>query len=594
MCGIAGWVAPDAAPIDERAIVAMTRTLAHRGPDGEGVHIEPGCGLGHRRLALIDVKSGAQPMANEDGTIWVVANNEIYNYLELRASLTARGHRFSTTSDTEVLVHLYEDLGEACVEPLVGMYACALWDRRTRTLLLVRDRFGIKPLYYAVDAHGGLRFASELRALLSVPGIDRQIDLLAVRDYLRDLTIAEPRTIFRGVHKLAAGHCLTWRDGVIAVRRYWRLPDRVAASVPAAAAVQDLERLLLESTALSLRSDEPLGLFLSGGLDSSTLAWAMHQCGARPLRTFSVSFAEPQFDESPYSRAVAAAFDSEHHEICVSKNEATEVALRLVDWFDEPFADASALPTYILAREARRSVKAVLAGEGADELFGGSGWHDLGAATARSAAELIAPPTKAIFPPVALAAVFAADARAQLATETSDPGAALADEMPAGVDGLHQQLYADITSYLPSDLLAKIDRMSMLNSLEVRVPYLNHPLAEFVWQLPTALKQQNGVRKYLLRVLAERVLPPAVVTRAKQGFAIPMDTWLWEPGGFRDAVYDTLGDAHSRTRGLLDSSVIASMLDEHDRLHQLHGYRLWALYVLEQWLRQAHAAGARW
>jgi len=302
------------------------------------------------------------------------------------------------------------------------------------------------------------------------------------------------------------------------------------------------------------------------------------------LRTFSVSFAEPQFDESPYSRSVAAVFGCEHHEVVVSKDEATDVAVDLVDWFDEPFADSSALPTFILSREARRFVKAVLCGEGADELFGGSIWHDLGEPLT-SVAELIAPRAKVVFPADMLDALFSDAGHRELDAEPYDPAAAVAREMPVGLDRLHQHLFADISLYLPSDLLTKIDRMSMLNSLEARVPYLNHPLAEFVWKLPTPLKVRDGVRKHLLRVVAQSALPPAVITRAKQGFAIPMDAWLWEPGRFRDAVYDTLRSDPCRNRGWFDHALIARMLEEHDRPLQLHGYRLWALFVLERWLQ---------
>lgn len=582
MCGITGWVAPAGAPIDERSLAAMTRALAHRGPDGEGLHLEPGCGLGHRRLSLLDRPGGAQPMAAAEGDLRLVANNEIYNYLELRQSLAARGHRFTTSGDTEVLLHLYEDLGEACVEPLVGMFAFALWDRRRRTLLLARDRFGVKPLYYHVAADGSLRFASELRALLAAPGVPRDLDWHSMHAYLRDLSVPEPRTILRDVHKLPAAHVLVWHEGSVRLRRYWNLPPpRGSAASPEA--LEELEAELLESTALSLRSDEPVGLFLSGGLDSSLLAWSMRTSGARPLRTFSVSFAEPQVDESRFSRAVAAAFDCEHREIRVTKDEATEAALRLVGWLDEPFADSSALPTLILSREARKSVKAVLSGEGADELFAGSPWHLDAAASDATVADQLAPQRKVVFPPSMLDDILAADLRARLGK--ADAGDSLAD-MPAGLDRLHRQLWADIATYLPADLLTKIDRMTMLESLEARVPYLNHPLAERIWSLPAELKLDRGVRKVLLRSLGERLLPAEISARPKQGFAVPMDIWLWEPGRFRDAVYDTLRDPRCRTRGWFDPVRVDSLLDEHDRLRGLHGHRLWTLFVLEHWLRR--------
>ena len=466
------------------------------------------------------------------------------------------------------------------------MYAFAIWDRTTRTLLLARDRFGIKPLYYAADARGALRFASELRALLAVPGIERAIDLAATREYLRHLTIPGPthdliaasascrrRTASSG--GMGGYGCAAIGDCPIGE------PDAPLASSDA----DDLEQAVVESVALSLRSDEPLGLFLSGGMDSSVLAWAMRKSGSA-LRTFSVSFAEPHFDEGPHSRSVAAALGSEHHEIRVSKDDAVDAALDVLERFDEPFADSSALPTYILSRTARSAVKAVLAGEGADELFGGSLWHDIDGATASDDA-LLTPPAKVMFRADELDVLCSPELRAQCAREPYDSAAALAGAMPDGLDHLHRQLCADLTVYLPSDLLAKMDRMSMLHSLEVRVPYLNHSLAEFIWRLPTSAKQRDGVRKHLLRTVAARRLPPAIAARAKQGFAIPMDIWTWQPGRFRDLVYDTLHSDRFRQRGWFDLDCVDTMLTEHDRLQSLHGHRLWTLVVLEHWLRRA-------
>jgi asparagine synthase (glutamine-hydrolysing) len=583
MCGIAGWVTNDGSPVDEPALAAMTASLTHRGPDGGGMHVEPGCGLGHRRLALLDVAGGAQPMTNEDGSVWVVANNEIYNYRELRARLHSAGHRFATGSDTEVLVHLYEEAGIECVDPLIGMFAFAIWDRRTRTLLLARDRFGIKPLYYSIDEHGSLRFASELRALPALPGRSRTIDGAAVREYVRHLAIPDPRTIFCGVHKLPAAHCLIWQEGHIRLRRYWRLPDRDPALSISSSDADDMELALTESAKQSLFSDEPLGIFLSGGIDSSVLAWTVRESSA--LRTFSVSFSEPHFDESNDSRAVAAALGSQHQEIRVSKDDAVDAATDLLSHCDEPFADSSALPTAILSRAARQSVKAVLAGEGADELFGGSAWHTAADECVTNEA-LLNWPGKVMFSAGELDAVFSADWRARYGGEAHDPGTGLTDDMPAGTDRLHRALYADLMAYLPSDLLAKMDRFAMRHSLEVRVPYLNHPFAELVWRLPSATKLRNGVRKHLLRTIAARRLPPRVAAKAKQGFAIPIDIWTWQPGRFRDLVYDTLRADSFRHRGWFDLAVVDTMLAEHDRLRALHGHRLWSLVVLEHWLRR--------
>lgn len=578
MCGIVGWVEPGGGLIDERAIRTMMQAVSHRGPDGEGIHIEPGCGLGHRRLALIDPQRGAQPIANESQDIHVVANSEIYNYVEIRDQLTARGHRFCTDGDTEVIVHLYEDRGVDFVHPLVGMFAFALWDRRAQTLLLVRDRLGVKPLYYFEDGRGGLRFASELRALLAVPGIDTSLDQAALAGYLRDMTIPEPATALRRVRKVPAGHYLLWRGGRARIARYWQLPERLLTATTGADHESDVERALLESTALTMRSDAPLGLFLSGGVDSSLLVWAMRRVTTAPVRTFSVGFAEATFDESAHSRRVATALETQHREILVGRDEAAVAAQHLTEWFDEPFADSSAIPTYLLSRHASREVKGVLTGEGADELFGGNPWHDR-EGSGDDVDDFLAPAGKGPFSLSDLAALLGGrDAVSGDGCETAVP--------PPHLDSLHRRLFVDLSLYLPSDLLTKIDRMSMLCSLEARVPYLNHPFVEKVWALPSSCKIDGLIRKAVLRSIARRHLPAAVVDRPKQGFAIPIDIWLWQEGSFRDLVYDTLRDRNCRARAHLDFSIVDRLLEDHHRARRMSGHGLWCLFVLERWLQQ--------
>ena len=585
MCGIAGQVVPAQCAVDEPLVRRMTRRLAHRGPDGERVHIGPQHGFGHRRLSLIDLDGGHQPQANEDGTVRVVANSEIYNYVELRRDLVSRGHHFATSSDTEVIVHLYEEHGAGCVNHLNGMFAFALWDERTRTLLLARDRFGIKPLYYTVCGDT-LLFASELRALLESPRVARDLNDAALHDYFRHLTVPEPHSILAAVRKLPAAHVLTWRDGRSHETRYWDITQ-----TPGTAPVDDDEAIarmgaaLADSVAMSLRSDAPVGVFLSGGVDSSLLA-AIASATQPGLSTFSVAFDDPQSDERAFSRLVAQACGSNHHEIEVSLADAADALEQLTGALDEPFADSSAIPTWLLARTARRHVKAVLTGEGADELFGGSPWHSDDDDGSHDVARLLAPAAKLVFTDDTLERVCAPDLRDRLRAAATPGTDALEAPLARCAGPLERRLYADLQVYLPSDLLMKTDRATMLASLEARVPFLNHPFAEQAWRLPARLKLRDGVRKYALKRLGADRLPAPILTRRKQGFSIPMDLWLWRPGRFRDLVLDTLLDTRTRSRGCFDVAGIEAMVRDHDRINPFHGYRLWTLFVFEMWQRQ--------
>ncbi len=586
MCGIAGRVGTGPAPIDRAVVVRMTRALAHRGPDGEGFHFTPRCGLGHRRLAIIDLVTGAQPLANEDGTLWLSANGEVYNYVELRRELLARGHRFRTAGDLEVILHLYEERGESCVDPLVGMFAFALWDEPRQRLLLGRDRLGVKPLYYATLPDGGLAFASELKALLLDPALERALDWSALREYFVHLALPEPDTAFRAVRKLPAGHVLTWADGRVAERRYWdltRVDPARPSDAPEAALIEGLAEELAASVAATLRSDVPVGLFLSGGLDSSLLACLASADRVDPLPTFSVAFEEREFDEGPYSRRVAEAFGTRHEEIVVTLKDAADTYQWLAPRLDEPFADASCIPTYLLARHARGRVKSVLSGEGADELFGGNPWHV--SDDESSIARILAPPAKVVFTESELDAVLSADLRHAMADRPREATADATGAFARCAPGLSRRLWADLHVYLPSDLLTKADRAPMLASLEVRVPFLNHPLVERAWRLPDTLRVRAGIRKYALRRVGEGRLPREVLARSKKGFSIPLDVWLWQPGPFRDMVRDVLLDPQTRARGQFAPGAVTRMWDEHDRLRALHGYRLWTLFVFELWQR---------
>ena len=496
MCGIAGQVVGGGGRVDADLVRRMTRALAHRGPDGERTQIWDECGFGHRRLSLIDLQGGDQPQTNEDATVWVVSNSEIYNYIELRRALASRGHRFATASDTEVIVHLYEDLQDGCVEPLVGMFAFALWDARRRRLLLARDRFGVKPLYYSIQG-SQLLFASEMRALLESPDVGRDSNYPALGQYFRHLTVPEPASILARVRKLPAGHVLTWRDGRVDERAYW---DLTAVAGPAPALAEDdardqLQTALTDSVALSLRSDVPVGVFLSGGVDSSLLTWLASRNGSVPLPTFSVAFDDPSADEREYSRLVARACGTDHHEVEITLGEAADLLPELCAALDEPFADASAIPTYLLAREARRHVKAVLTGEGADELFAGSPWHTVDPLDDADLDCLVNPPAKTVFTPDELHAVCTSDLWREINRSRLELPPGLHAKLDRCAGPLERRLCVDLHVYLPSDLLMKTDRMTMLASLEARVPFLNHPFAELAWRLPARWKVTGGVRR---------------------------------------------------------------------------------------------------
>lgn len=565
----------------------MTRRLAHRGPDGEGDYFARRLGLGHRRLAIIDMEGGGQPMVNEAGTLCLAANNEIYNYVELRRELEARGHRFDTASDTEVILKLFEEERERGLRKLEGMFALAVWDAADETLLLARDPFGIKPLYYYRDS-SALVFASEMRALLEYPGLDRTLDLAALDGYFESLSLPEPRTVFRRVRKLPAGHFLKVHRGRVRIRSYWE-PE--AGAQPAGGPkprVGNLARRFREelerTVALSLRSDVPVGLLLSGGVDSSSVAAFAARAGRGRLQTFSAAFSEGEFDESGFSRLVAKELGTRHHEVLVTKSRATRIASRLTELVDEPFADSSSIPTYAVCELASAHVKTVLSGEGADELLGGYPWH-LPTPADGSPVSASGHPARVVFTEAERRSLYSGDLRRQIQRRRrNNPPGGGPGRGPAP-HSLNASLLADIRGYLPSDILLKSDRMSMLHSLEVRVPFLNRRFAEFAMGLPEEMKVRGSVRKYLLKHAMRGLLPAAVLERPKKGFSIPMDLWLWERGAWREMVYDTIFSRRARARGQFDVKFLERLRHEHERLERLNGYKLWTVYVFEAWQR---------
>jgi asparagine synthase (glutamine-hydrolysing) len=627
MCGIAGRV-NQAAPVDRAEIFRMTESLAHRGPDDYGYHLRTRVGLGHRRLSIIDLAGGRQPLANEDDSCWIVFNGEIYNHAELRRELIARGHRFRTHSDTEVIVHGYEEWGADVATRLRGMFAFAIWDERQQRLTLVRDRMGIKPIYYA-QVGGDLVFSSEIKSLLGARGIEGAIDEDALAAYLTLRYVPAPLTLFRGIRKLPPATVLTWQGGLVSMRNYWDLAPletRDATPPTEAEAAADLRERVDYVTRIRLMSEVPVGAFLSGGLDSTLITAAMLRASdARgALKTFSVGYAEDDAkseDELAYARMAAEALGTEHHEVRVSMREAADALPRIVWHLDEPVADPACVPLYFLSRRAKEQVTVVLSGEGADEALGGyyiyrrlqrieqlrgllgaSGnaalsWlgrvgAQLPSNKLRRAARMVGTPLEGSYRGVARA--FDDDMAAHLlqkrAANVVERLLAPHWEATRGMTPLRRMLYLDGKVWLPDDLLVKADKMTMAHAIELRVPFLDHELMEHNWALPDHMKIAGGVGKALLRKAARGRVPQAILDRPKMGFGTPTAAWL--RGGLKPLAHDLLTDGRSLARERFDLGVVRRLLSEHGEGIADRSAELWPLVVLELWHR-AFMAEAR-
>jgi asparagine synthase (glutamine-hydrolysing) len=619
MCGIAGKLHfTPTEPVDARCLTAMTTAVAHRGPDADGFYIGPGIGLGHRRLSIIDLSTGDQPIANEDHTIWVVFNGEIYNFAEVRADLVAHGHRFRTHSDTEVIVHAYEQWGEQSVERFRGMFAYAIWDEPHRRLVLVRDRLGVKPLHYAVSP-AGVVFGSEIKSLLEDPAVSRDWSPEALDAYLALQYVPCPQTIYRGIFKLPPAHLLVAENGRVTIRRYWDLTFTGDGDPSREEEYLDrLDALVSESVRLRLMSDVPLGAFLSGGIDSSTVVAAMVETSPGRVVTTSVGFAEQAFNEIEYARTVARHLGTEQHETIVEPH-IVDLLPKLAWHLDEPFADSSAVPTYYVSQAAREQVTVALSGDGGDELWAGYARHRVeqwelaarhwlggGARVAgrmagrmpltvkgmRSLRHLALSPAEAcarkhaygLFESDARGALYSTDFAHEVRDADPFAGFRLAYESCGSPDPLDRALYVDVKTYLVDDIMTKVDRMSMAVSLESREPLLDHRLLEFAATVPTALKLKNGRSKYLLRRLLERRIPTSIVDRPKQGFAAPTGEWLRGP--LAPMVDDLLRDGRLRSRGIFDNREVVRIWNDHRRGAEDHRHRLWSLVMLELWFRQ--------
>ena len=615
MCGIVGAVGGDKTFLVNRELAdAMCQVIEHRGPDDRGMYFVPPVFIGMQRLSIIDLESGDQPIHNEDKSVWVVFNGEIYNYRELKQELEARGHRFYTQSDSECIVHAYEEYGERCFERFRGMFAIAIWDQKHQRLVLARDRLGKKPLYYA-HVDGNLVFGSELKSLLLVPGVGRELRDEAIYDYLLYGYVPTPKSIFSDVQKVAPGCSLRYENDRVSQKRYWQLEFQPKWQASEAELTQRLHDHLDDAVKSRLVSDVPFGAFLSGGLDSSVVVALMARHMDRPVKTFSIGFKEEAYNELSDARQVANHIGAEHHELVVEP-EAIRLTEKLVWHFDEPFADSSAIPTYLVAEMAAQHVKMVLSGDGGDEAFAGyeryrkyaimeqlrrysppglpSGLRLLGQAVPgrigtrlKWLGERMALP----YPGDYLSGV-ALCTPAQAASLLGKPGtqaAAYGDVADCftqnnGINPIDRIVGGDIGSYLLDDILVKVDRMTMANSLEARAPLLDHELMEFAARLPVSLKLRSSGGKYLLRQVARRLLPESVLAKRKQGFAIPLSEWFRT--SLRGMMQDLVSSRAFRERGIFDPVAVERSFVAHCRGEADHGEHLWLVLMFELWARQ--------
>ncbi len=618
MCGIAGILNYDDALVAPPDILErMLESLVHRGPDEDGRLIDGELAMGMRRLSIIDLADGQQPIFDESGRYGVVFNGEIYNYRELRGGLLRRGHQFRSRSDTEVIVHLYEELGPACVHELRGMFALAVWDRRERELFIARDRLGIKPLYYA-ECDGALIFGSEIKAILQHPAVSPNLDHRALSAYLSLKYVPAPSTMFAGIHSLLPGHHLHVRGGRLQIRRYWDISFKEPeAAGNEADATEELLRLLRESVSLRLRSDVPFGAFLSGGVDSSLIVALMAETQSEPVKTFSVGFGggdEP--DELPYAQEVASRFGCDHHTLQVTAQDFLDHAETVLWHLDQPIADQATVATHMVSKLARQHVKMVLTGEGGDELFAGyaryegeqlSRWSRYIPALVgkwiRSGARNLPGMRRG---KIAINALTIKDEATRLANWfpmfSDDAKRALLDAsqttMPASAASvfaehlgrcdattpLNRMLYTDSKMWLADYLLLRGDKLTMANSLEARVPLLDHKLVEFAAGLPTQMKLRGRTRKYLLKRAARTLLPKAIIDRKKQGFPIPIDKWLRNEA--RDMVHDLLSSNNLKRRGLFDPKYVERLIRDHESGYFDYATEIWGLVSIEMWLQK--------
>lgn len=616
MCGICGKLSNNGTKIEKDEIIGMRETLTHRGPDDAGIYVDEHIGLGHRRLSIIDLGASKQPMCNEDGTIWIVYNGEVYNFQELRSFLIAKGHCFKSHGDTEVILHLYEEFGEECVEKLRGMFAFAIWDKKNKELFLARDRLGIKPLYYYQDGEQFL-FGSEIKALIQNSKVKKEVDLTSLHYFLSFLYVPAPQTMFSQIKKLLPGHTMTVKNGKMHIRKYWNLEFNVQQGKTEAYYIERLRELLTEAVRMRLIADVPLGAFLSGGIDSSTVVALMTETSSEPVKTFSIGFSEAGYNEANDAEIVARHFQSNHTEVILDYGKVIELIPDLLGHFDEPFADSSAFPTCLVSHLAAEKVKVALSGDGGDELFGGYFWwqkrpryqlllNQLPEPIKRGLGKMgkVLPAgfkgkyyldrihlpyhrfllnNKAIFNEFDREDLYTGHLKEQLkGTDLFYYNQKVLDEIQ-DKDWMNKMQLYDISTYLPNDILVKVDMMSMYNSLEVRVPLLDHKVVEFAATIPSEYRIRKGISKYILKKSMEGRLPAAILKKKKHGFRIPLAEWLQNE--LKEPVFDFLLDKKAEERGYFSRTYVQKLLENY-KADMKYSYKIWELFALESWLRK--------
>jgi len=628
MCGINGIALSSRSgrQVQRDVLERMRDVIKHRGPDDCGIFIEGGIGLGHRRLSIVDVAAGHQPMTNEDGSLQITYNGEIYNHADFRQELEERGHVYRTHCDTETILHLYEEHGEGCVNFLRGMFAFAIWDKRKRELFIARDRLGVKPLYYAHTDDGSLYFGSEIKTLFQANALKPEINFTALPDYLANHATSGEETLYRGVKRLLPGHTLTWRDDKVEIKKYWDVSFVKADTTGRSDRdyIAEWDEMFRTSVRLRLMADVPLGMFLSGGIDSSAIAAVMSGLVDEPIKTFSVAFAEREANELAYARIVAQAYKTNHHEVVVSPEEFFNALPKLVWHEDEPIAHPSSVALYFVSLLASQHVKVVLTGEGSDELLAGYGryrktvlnlslggrYRSLTPSLVRGAVhggiktlpasrirqkllrsflsvepdiESIYFDNFAVFPRVMQDGLLTTIARERIGTMDPYAGVRSALSQTDAKSLLDRLLYADIKTYL-HELLMKQDQMSMATSIESRVPFLDHKLVEFTCSLPEHLKLRGGTTKYILREAMKDVLPQEILSRSKMGFPVPIGTWFRGP--YRSIIDEYVLGERASSRGVFNATVVRDLVNRHQSGTENHDERLWALVNFEIWQRQ--------
>ena len=624
MCGITGWIKldkNDATPNSEAVVHSMCEQIVHRGPDSEGIWTDERVALGMRRLSIIDLKTGDQPVFSEDRSIIAMQNGELYNYREVRSDLEKRRHHFTTQTDTEIIPHLYEEYGDAFVEHLNGMFAIALWDSNKNRLLLARDRFGEKPLYYGIF-DGKLIYASEPKSILAHPSVEAELDLNALRHYLSFDYVPAPMSIYKGISKLPAAHVLIVENGEVRTRRYWNLDFHKNGNIPSIEkAASDLRDLLSDAVRMRLVSDVPLGILLSGGIDSSTVAAFATQHASERVKTFSIGFEEDSFDESKYARLVAKHLGTEHHEDRLSAARAGDLVSEIGNWLDEPLSDGSLIPTYLLARFVRQNVTVALGGDGGDELFAGYPMYVAhktaaiyGAVPSFLRNGLIEPIVNALpvstnnmsfdykakrfvrashLDPVARHHTwfgsFSIEQQRQLLTNNilnSTDGDIYrgAREMLGLIDSdnvIERMQFLDVNFYMAEDILTKVDRAAMAVSLETRAPFLDPRIGQFAASIPVDYKLRGRKGKYILKQAVKDLLPREILSRPKKGFGIPIAEWL--KGRLNPLLHDMLAPNRLRDQGLFNSDYVQRLISEHESNKASHHKEVWTLLVFQLW-----------